>query len=438
MWDIRPFSRRVILREKVGRLISRDRLISMGGYSVGTAASQFVMMIYTLLVARFLEPALYGQFSGSYALTGLTAFIVNLGMDTLLLREKDSLQSPRQWVGRVLQAKIKLGLLWVVLLIPISALIRPDVFSPILMLVCALDIWFDGAIVTIIAGLNIQSRYRAAARIIFIYRLARLAGALIIVLVGGISPLSFALGRLVATFGGFAAATVVLAPDIKARGTSSTRQIIRMAVPFGASELLTMVYMQADVSLLIILGGTTAAGLYSPASGLVNALFVIPSTLFLISLPILSRRYNEDPERLPGMLFRLTLVFLGVGVALFLVTGMAAGWILRWLLGPKYLVTSVLVGWLSPLLLFKSLGFGWASFIVAIGWQKRRLIPQAFSAIFSISLNLWAIPRLGIPGVALVYILSEVLLAVGYGMLAVLWLRERRNENHIFVDTGHK
>lgn len=423
------------LGEKARRLIPNRLLIHMGSYSLGTAASQFVMMIYTILVARALEPTLFGQFSGSYALTGVTAFIINMGMDTMLLRERESLAAPRQWVGRVLRIKIGLGLLWVALLVPVAVSIRPDTFTPILMLVCALDIWFDGALTTLIAGMNIQGRYQSVARIIFLSRLGRLAGALIVILAGSISPVTFALSRLVATFGGFAVAAVVLAPDLRARNTPSSRQFLRMAVPFGLSELLTLVYMQADVSILIILAGSTAAGLYSPASGLVNALFVVPSTVFLITLPILSRRYNEDPGRLPDILLRLTIGFFGMGMALALVTAVTGGWILGNLLGPKYLVTSALVGWLSPLLLFKSLGFGWAAFIVAVGWQRNRLIPQAFCAVINVGLNLWAIPRLGIPGVALVYIATEFLLAVGYGLLVIKWLRERKHENRILADS---
>ena len=102
---------------------------------------------------------------------------------------------------------------------------------------------------------------------------------------------------------------------------------------------------------------------------------------------------------------------------------MAGGWIVRVLLGQQYLVSSVLLGILSPLLLFKSLGFGLAALLVVVGWQKQRLLPQAVSAAANILLNLWAIPRLGVAGVAMVYVASELILALGYAGLVLRWMR---------------
>jgi O-antigen/teichoic acid export membrane protein len=72
---------------------------------------------------------------------------------------------------------------------------------------------------------------------------------------------------------------------------------------------------------------------------------------------------------------------------------------------------------MSPLLFFKSLGFGWAAFLVATGRQNQRLVPQVVSAVLNVGLNLWLIPRLGIPGVALIYMVSEIVLTIGYGFL---------------------
>lgn len=413
------------LQGRLQQLLSSEVLRNLSRYSLGTGAAQFLLMIYTLLVARFLGPNQFGLFTGSYALTSLSAFLVNWGMDTRLLREPGSLTAPRQWAGRVLRVKAGLGLLWAFALIIIPPLVRPEIFTPLFMFVCASDIWFDGALTTHISALNIQKRFHAVSRIIFFSRALRLLSAVGLVLVGNSNPLDFAITRCVTTFIGLAVAVWVLKPDLRAGRTPSGLRVWRLSVPYGLSDFLALIYMQADVSLLTLLAGSSAAGLYSPASGLVNALFVIPSTVFLISVPILSRQYINQPRRLPNSLKWLTFGFLGLGLLLTLFVGGTGGWILRVLLGPKYLLTSALLGLLSPLLFFKSLGFAWAAFLVAVGWQKQRLIPQAVSAAVNVLVNLWAIPRLGIPGVALVYVLTELILAIGYGLLVMKWLRER-------------
>ena len=111
--------------------------------------------------------------------------------------------------------------------------------------------------------------------------------------------------------------------------------------------------MQADVTLLTVMTGSTNTGLYSPASGLVNALFIIPATVFLMVVPLLSRQFADDPQRMLRTYRKLMLGFLGLGTALALGVGLAGGWIVRVLLGPQYLVTSVLFRHPQPAALFQ-------------------------------------------------------------------------------------
>ena len=60
---------------------------SMSLYGASASIAQVIMMVYTLVVARHLGVAQYGIFAGAYSLSGLTAFVVNWGLDTWLLRE---------------------------------------------------------------------------------------------------------------------------------------------------------------------------------------------------------------------------------------------------------------------------------------------------------------------------------------------------------------
>jgi len=384
------------------------------------------MMVYTILVARALGPEQFGKYSGTYALTGLTIFAVNWGMDTLLLREPGSLANPRAWAGRVLRIKMGAGLVWAAVLVIAAPLIRPDVFSFSLVLVCALDIWADSAVNTLAAELNIQKRIRAVSRLIFLSRAARLVGGIGLVIFGVQQPLVYATTRAMMTMSSLLIAIWVVRPVFNAAHLPTTRELIRMSTPYGLSEMLVLIYMQADVTLLTLLKGSEAAGVYSPASGLINALFIIPTTLFFVIVPPLSSQYLHDRNRLRSSIIKITFGFFGLGVVLALGVGLTGGWIIRMLLGAKYAVTSVLLVTLSPLLFFKSLGFGWAAFLVAVGWQKQRLIPQVVSAVANVLFNLWAIPRLGVAGVAVVYVATEIILAAGYAGLVINWFRRNQ------------
>jgi O-antigen/teichoic acid export membrane protein len=76
---------------------------------------------------------------------------------------------------------------------------------------------------------------------------------------------------------------------------------------------------------------------------------------------------------------------------------------------------------LSPILVLKSLNFGLAALLTAADFQSWRTTAQMVCAIFNVAANLVMIIHLGIVGVALVYMLSEALLLLGYA-----WVARRR------------
>jgi Na+-driven multidrug efflux pump len=73
---------------------------------------------------------------------------------------------------------------------------------------------------------------------------------------------------------------------------------------------------------------------------------------------------------------------------------------------------------MSAVLFFRSLSMGCAVIIVSVGWQKFRLIPQIASAFSNIFLNLWAIPRWGVLGAAWAYVISDIVLFIGYASIS--------------------
>jgi len=199
------------------------------------------------------------------------------------------------------------------------------------------------------------------------------------------------------------------------------KSILTKSALFGFSEFLAMIYLQADLTLLSILAGKHDTGLYSPASSLVNALFIIPATVFNMVVPILVRQSTTIPQILNKSLQRLSVGFLGLGILMAFVIFGIGGEVLRLFLGDKFIISSIILKILSPLLIFKSLGFGWAAFLIAVGWQNRRLVPQAISAVINVLANLLFIPKYGIVGAALVYVVSEFILSLGYGALVIQW-----------------
>lgn len=62
-----------------------------------------------------------------------------------------------------------------------------------------------------------------------------------------------------------------------------------------------------------------------------------------------------------------------------------------------------------------------AAMIVAVGYQKYRVIIQGITAALNVALNIWMVNQFGVTGVAWVYVLSELILLLGYIYLVQRW-----------------
>ena len=267
-----------------------------------TTVAQFIMMVYVLILARILGPKELGFFNSAYSLVGISAFFLNLGMDTWLLRKAGLFSDVTILSGKVLRIKAAIGVFWSLALIILAPLIRPDLYTLPMMVICSLDTWSDVCFGTEIQALNVQHRMKTITGLVLFSRGGRLLGLLLLYFFGVNSAVIFALVRAVATFAGFVAATYFHRPKWRTGTLISTRTVLTESLPFGLSEFLSLIYTNIDVTILAWMAGTTAVGLYSPASGIIHALFVIPNAMFTVMVPMMTRLVAESYQPVSAIL----------------------------------------------------------------------------------------------------------------------------------------
>jgi O-antigen/teichoic acid export membrane protein len=392
-------------------------------FSVSSGLSQIFLMVYAIAVARHLGPDVFGLYAGNYAYAGLLIFLVNWGMDTWMLREAGARSQSKLYSSTVMQAKLMMGILWLVLLTGLMPIVRPSLFPRSLIFIVALDLLMDTIMMTLVSGLNISQRTAAASGIVLFARGGRLAGALVLILFGIKVPQVFALFRLVATLSGAVSGIVLLRPKIALKNAFAAFHTVRLSFTYALPEMLALIYAQVDVSLMGLLSTRTSLGVYSPAVSLINALLVIPNSIFYIVVPTLSRIFEHERIKLAKEFWKMVLVYAVVGIALGAVTALIAPPVLTKLLGKEYLITGQLVMVMSPIILLKSFSFASVTYLVVVGWQAKRTFVQVISAVLNISLNLIFIPRYGPFGAAIIYVLSELVITIGYSTLALLHSR---------------
>jgi O-antigen/teichoic acid export membrane protein len=395
-------------------------------FGSSSVIAQGIMMLYSLLLARWLLPENYGIIAGCYSTGTLSAFLINWGMDTWLLHQGAIEVNPTHLARIVLKIKGILGIVWTVGVWLVLTTIRPDVYWPSILAVVILDIWLDSAFNTQITVLNITHRIRTVSVLMIASRGLRLLSAIGLILIHSKGLLYFSIARLACTIILLLIATIEVKSYSKSNDGLSIWQVWKSSLQFGLSEFLSIVYGQIDVTMVTIILGSLAVGYYSPAISLINALITALSSAYVYFIPPVSYRLANAPRTFRSLAIKMLLLFFIAGCLLSIGLFSTAGWLIPLLLNNAYQTTGDIVRILSPILLFKALSMGCAVILVAAGWQKRRLIPQIISASANILLNLWAIPKFGIGGAAQIYVLSEVILLAGYAWWVIIFFKERK------------
>lgn len=421
----------IILHNNVKNII--DHTINVNStkqltlFSGGNFLAQIVMMIYTILVARSLEPTQMGIYSGLYAILGITFTFVNFGLDTWMLKDAHTFDSIKILSGKIFSTKLLFGSVFGLLCLFLLPILRPNIFSYILVLIAILDILCDSLFNTLIYTWSIQRNVRNINIMLLISRFGKLALLFLLIFLNKQSPTSIAGTRLIISLLVLIASTMIIKPIIRRDLHNDIIKIIKRSSVFGLSEIFAMIYANIDIAILAFFS-ISATGLYSPASGIIRALFVIPNSIYVFLIPKYSKQLSEDPIAvIRTHAKKIILIFLGIGVILSLSLIFGSQFLVTTLLGQKYYYTGQLLTILSPILLFKSISFGLALILVITNNQSKRLLTQFIIALLNIIFNLLLIPYWGVMAVAWVYLASEILLMIGYGVTTLKLLKESFN-----------
>lgn len=169
--------------------------------------------------------------------------------------------------------------------------------------------------------------------------------------------------------------------------------------------------------------GDYSAGIYSAASGVLNALFIVPNTVGFVIVPVLSNLFASHVEQAWLTAKRALGLLLIIGIGLF-VTIFFGARLLVLILGQSYSESQEILQLLSIIILFQSINYGTAAILVATNQQAKRTAVQFIAVSINVILNLLVIDRFGLIGVAYVYIITEIVLMIGYALLVVRYRRK--------------
>ena len=394
---------------------------------LGSAIAQGATSIALLLMARQLGPGQFGQYSSSIVLVSFASIVFNLGLDLWLLKEGGSNPSKTgELVSSVFATKLLIGLIWVGFFFWITPITDSSTFPTNIVRLAALTVWLNSLIASALTSFKMVLRNKISAVFESTLNLLWLITTLVLIYFSVRQAVGFLIARtLLLAAGSIGSITLVW---FTFRGQPNRKTIIealQQSPAYAASEFLVLLFMRMDVLIVALILGEFEAGLYSPAVGVINVLLLVPVALYQVILPLLSSLFSTDSRKAWQASRRFAGLFLILGA--FLSLGIFFGSdLLTLILGGAFIESQYILKLLSPILFLHSITFAVAAILVATNQQAKRTSIQVVAVAADALLNLILLPRLGIEGAAIAYVISEILLLAGYCWLVIRFQKDAR------------
>ncbi len=372
--------------------------------TLGEALARVFFLLLFIYAARLLGAVDFGRYSFASALGALALVGMDLGLNTLFVR-----QGARHhdqvgvYAGTLLLLKSALAISVLGLIYAFCRLSGVEPRDLVLVLVVALAQMCWGMVEFAVSGLNALERMDQEAWVRSSGRLAALF------LAGGFLLAGWGLWGLV---GGLLAANALAMAlglvFLRGHGPFSLRldreflfRLLRRALPLALVNVFMLVYFRVDMVMLEMMGRSyQEIGWYGAAVRVMDGVGVIPMLVSRSLLPVLSDLAGRDQPALTRLYAqgRRLLIIIALPAALGL-------WAVRrelalFIYGPEFAPASRAFFWLAPALIFLFLSFLQLNTLIAAGRQHQAAWATGLSALLNLGLNLVLIPAYGFPGAA--------------------------------------
>lgn len=388
-----------------------------GIFVAGRWAGKLLGLATVILLAPYLLPELFGQYSLIIAFLGFFIFLNDFGVSTLLIREISRDGSRMQeYLGNALALKIALSVLALALTVIFVHLLGypPEITLPLS--IYAVTILIGGIGSTFSIAFQVQLRQEFEVITEFIERIPYLG---VILFVMFTFPKEEA---MVPLFAGLVLCVLIsnivkyfLFRRLVSAGLRFDfglwKSFLKSAWPFAAMTLLTAIYGRIDIIMLSKMAGETAVGFYSSGYRLTDMLTYIPAALTISLFPLMSRYHKTSREKLVNM-HSLAFKYLAMlTIPLAVGTTLLSGKILFLIYGPEFFsgeplapLNLIILTWA---VLFTFLNYVNNYLLNSINREKAGLLVLLGGIVVNVLLNLLLIPAYSYLGAAFATLVAE-------------------------------
>lgn len=370
-----------------------------------------VGLLVGVLLARYLGPQLYGEFSYAVAIVVIFSPIAMLALDDISIRSLVQNPSGKEKIlGTSFIMMIAGGLVVFSLALAASFILRPEdilvhwlvgiiAAGTIVQAFIAIEFWFES---------QMQWKFTVFARTsaFLIFSLVKIG---LILLQAPLVAFAWA-GLVESIFGSAGLVIVYRRRGFKIKTWQFSRSmagsLLQDSWPLLFSALLTMVYLRIDQIMLGNMIGNEELGNYSVAVQISEAWFFIPMAICSSVFPavidaekISEALFYANLQKLYGLMVLLAYV-VAIPVTIF------SKQIIQLLFSSVYADAGPLLAILIWTGIFTSLGAARNLLVIAKNWTRINLISTALGCLLNVLLNYLLIPRYGAMGAVIATFVS--------------------------------
>lgn len=361
-----------------------------------------------ILVARQLDPAVFGALSYATATVSVLSFLATLGLEAIVVR---MLAREPQAHGEIVASAIVIRAAGAAALVGIAAAVAWTLqpAQPVLTLITALlaaatlfqsteviEYWLrqQFAIQGAVIGRQLTLAGGAAARLAALHADNPLV-ALACVPLAEAAVLAVVLAVLYSRSAGGA-------PLPRAR-LARVKAMLAQCAPLLVAAIAVAIYVRVGMVILGTVSGTAQVGIFSVATLISEATHALPFAAMAAYAPSLLQRAGSDFEARWAHALRL-IVFAGLAIAA--LVSAAAGWLMPLLFGAAYAGAGSVLAihiWSAPFVFMSIASEAWFLKHERLAYYPAK---TALGALFSVALNFALVPSFGAHGAAVATVVS--------------------------------
>lgn len=384
---------------------------------VWSIANKIIALLIAIYLARYLGVAGYGDYSFIFAYTSFFGIIVDLGINTVLVREiAKNKERTEELISNAVGLKLALFALAALFsFLVLSFLTYPEEVK--IGIYIATFILLFSSIASLLGTVfqaNLQMEYIAIADLI-----SKLPLLLLIIYIS--SQKGGSIRVIIATLGATILYCVlmylfskrVVAARVKFN-VKIWKEILNPAILLGLSGVLSSIFVRMDLILVSLIRGNLEVGYYSIPSQLTDSLTIVPLAFMSSLFPLMSN-YSKVSKQSLAKSFRLAIKYMLIlSIPMAFGTTLLSDRIIIAIYSTNFIPSSpalIIMAW-GTILVFCDIIFD--NMLISTNQQKKSFIAVGLTALFSVIGNLILIPQMGFIGASIVLLASNILITLIY------------------------